>query len=179
LYPKIKPIEFKESHGAHQPYGTPGFKKVIENFLSKFLVTTKKSRSYIPLKNCFAITKRYIFFQVSSNWTVSKCCQFDEIFNATTNACENGNFSYDQLQFYQFDNDTNQLINVEIDQEVRFLSKSSVTAIAIIFPKKYIFCNITKMALYNSFFVNNGRKKFYNIESRDQFYEEISAYLLV
>lgn len=50
--------------------------------------------------------------------TVSKCCQMNEIFNAKSNVCENGNFSIEELTFYELkkNSSNNDLVEV-IDQE--------------------------------------------------------------
>ena len=34
---------------------------------------------------------------------VSKCCPMDEIFNAKSNVCEKGNFSFTSLTFFSFE----------------------------------------------------------------------------
>ena len=48
---------------------------------------------------------------------VSKCCNMSEIFNAKSNSCENGNFSTDELTFYELKKTSsgNNLVEV-IDQ---------------------------------------------------------------
>ena len=46
---------------------------------------------------------------------VSKCCGPDEIFDAGSNSCKPGNFSYENLMFYKLDwNSELQEINVRL-----------------------------------------------------------------